>query len=56
MLPVSSWDDVAYRIYDTYGRVTSASKYGCDVYANSLENVSPNTTPCEETILNVLVM
>ena len=31
--------DVAYRIYETAGCVSSASEYGCGVYANALENV-----------------
>ena len=37
MLPVCSWDDVAYGIYETDGRIVSASKYGSDVYANALD-------------------
>ena len=45
-----------YGIYETAGRVASASEYGCDVYANSLENVSSNKTSREETIKRVLRM
>ena len=54
MSPVCSWYDVAYRIYETAGRIESASEYGRDVYANALENVSSNTTSCEENIFRVL--
>ena len=39
MSPVCLWDDVAYGIYDTDGRIPSASEYGFDVYANALESV-----------------
>ena len=42
-------------MYETYGCVTSASKYGCVVYANTLDLFLSNTTSCEETILCVLV-
>ena len=31
-----SWDDVAYGMYETVGRVASDSEYGCDMYANEL--------------------
>ena len=41
-------------MYNTDGRVASASEYGCGMYANALENVSSNTTSCEETIFRVL--
>ena len=54
MLPLFSWDDVAYVIYDTAGRVSVASEYGRHVYANGLKGVLSNTTSCEETILRVL--
>ena len=43
-----------YGIYKTYSHIESASEYECDVYANALENISPNKTPCEETIFCVL--
>ena len=41
---------------DTAGHITSASEYGCGVYANELDNFSPNTTSCEENIFCVLGM
>ena len=56
MSPVCSWYDVTYRIYKTSGCIASASEYGHDVYANTLERVSSNTMSCEETILHLLVM
>ena len=34
--PVCSWEDTAYVIYDTAGRVSSAYEYGRDVYAKAL--------------------
>ena len=37
ILPACSWDDVAYRIYNTYGCITSASEYLRDMYDNALE-------------------
>ena len=46
--PVFSWDDVAYRMYNTNGRVPSAYEYEHEVYANALENVLSNTTSFEE--------
>ena len=54
IFPVFSWDDVAYVIYETSGRVTSASEYGRDMYANALEKVFSNKTTCEETIFRAL--
>ena len=54
ILPVYSWDYVAYVMYNTNGLIVSASEYGYDVYTNSLENVSSNTTPCEEAIFCVI--
>ena len=39
MLPVCSWDDVAYGIYETDGRIAIASEYGRDVYANAVEYI-----------------
>ena len=41
-------------MYETAGRVANASKYGCEVYANTLENVSSNTMSCEENTFNVI--
>ena len=41
-------------MYETAGRIAIASEYGFDVYANALENVSSNTTSCEETIFCVI--
>ena len=54
MSPVCSWDDVAYGIYKHCGCIASAYEYRRDVYANALENVSPNTTSFEEIIFCVL--
>ena len=54
MLQVLSWDDLAYGIYESSGRITSASEYGCDVYANKLRKVSSNKTSWEETIIRVI--
>ena len=54
MSPVCSWSDVAYRIYNNSGLVSSVSEYGCDVYADAQENVSSNTTSCEEYDFRVL--
>ena len=56
MLPVCSWDDTAYGIYDTSGCVKSASEYGRDMYAKTLENVSSDKKSREETIFRVLGM
>ena len=50
MLPVCSWDDVAYRIYNNSVCIVGAYEYGCDVYANTLGLISSNATSCEETI------
>ena len=54
MSPDCSWYDVAYKIYETADRIASASEYGSDVYANTLENVLSNKTSCEDTIFRVL--
>ena len=48
MLSICSCDDVVYGLYKSAGRIASASKYGHDMYANAIENVSSNTTSCEE--------
>ena len=37
--PVCSWYDVGYGIYETPGRIVSASIYRRDVYVNVIENV-----------------
>ena len=50
MLPVCSWNYSAYGMYETTGCVASASEYGHDVYANSLENIFSNAMPCGEAI------
>ena len=47
MLPVCSWYDVAYRIYENVGLMASASQYGHYVYANVLERVLSDTTSRE---------
>ena len=36
--PVCSFKDVTYGVYVTARRIAIASEYGCDVYANALEN------------------
>ena len=54
MSPVYPWGDVAYGIYEISGRITIDSEYGCELHTNVLENVSSNTTSCEETIFWVL--
>ena len=54
MSSVYSLDDVAYRMHKTAGHIVSASEYGRDMYDNTLEKRSSNTTLCEETILRVL--
>ena len=54
ILPVCLLDDVAYGIYNNVGHVASSSEYWCDLYANALENVLSDTTPCQETIFSVL--
>ena len=54
IFPVCSLYDVAYIIYKTSVWVVSASEYGCDMYADALEKVSPNTTSREENIFHVL--
>ena len=41
-------------MYETAGLIESASEYGNEVYANTLENISSKTTLCEETIFRVL--
>ena len=41
-------------MYETYGRIASVSEYVTGMYANALENVLSNITPCEETIFRVL--
>ena len=51
---VCSWDDVAYGIYETFGRGVSDSEYGCDVYYNTLGIFLSNKIPCEESVLRVL--
>ena len=56
MLPVCSWEDLAYGMYETVGCVDIAFEYGCDVYDNNLEDVLSNTTPCEEIFFHVLGM
>ena len=56
ILPVCSWEHLVYGLYDTTGCIASAFEYGRDFYANALENVSSNTTSCEETIFSVLGM
>ena len=54
MLPFCSWDDVAYVIYKTSGRITSVSKYEDDVYAHAIDLFWSNTTSCEENIFYAL--
>ena len=54
MPPVCSRDDVAYRIYDSAGHVTSASEYVRAVYANAQEMFLSNTTSCEENLFFVI--
>ena len=54
MLTVCSWDDVAYGIYNTSGRITSTYENGCDVYANTLDLYLSNANSCEETVSCVL--
>ena len=51
-----SWDYILYGMYKTSGRAACASKYVHDVYDNTLENVSINTTSCEETVFCVIGM
>ena len=50
ILPVFSWDDVLYRIYENSGHTTSASEYGRDPYYNQLEKFLSNKTPRKETL------
>ena len=38
ILPVCLLGDVAQGVYVTDGRIAIASGYGCDIYANTLEN------------------
>ena len=40
----------------TTSRVASDSEYGCDMYANALENVSQNKKSRKENIFRVLGM
>ena len=49
MKPVFSWDDVAYKIYETAGHTASVSIYGRDVYNNALDFFS-NTMSFGKTI------
>ena len=44
ILPVFSFEDVAYGIYYTSVRIAIAYEYGCDVYSKALEKVSPKMT------------
>ena len=48
MLPVCSWNDVAYRIYNSASHIASASEYRRDVYSNALENILSNKTSCKK--------
>ena len=48
------YNDVFYRIYNTYDCVASSSDDGSDVYGNTIEKVLLNTTSCEETIFCAL--
>ena len=44
IFPVFSLEDAAQGIYDTSGSISTASAYGCDVYANALEKILSKTT------------
>ena len=54
MLPVCSYDDIPYVLYETAGHIASEPEYRRGVYANAPENVSPDKTSCEETMFHVL--
>ena len=47
--------DLAQRMYKSDGRITSASEYVHDLYANLLDFFLLNTTSCEQTIFYLLV-
>ena len=51
-----SFEDVAYGMYDTDGRIATASEYGFDVYTKALDKLSSKTTSYEDTILRVCGM
>ena len=38
--PVNYFEDLAYGMYDTAGRIAIASEYGYGMYSNSLEKIS----------------
>ena len=45
--------DVGQGVYVTSGRITIASEYGRDIYANAIENISSKTTSYEDIIFLV---
>ena len=49
--PVCYFEDVAYGMYNTSGRIAIASEYGCDVYTKALGKLSSKITSYEDTIL-----
>ena len=50
ILPVCSLKDVALGVYVTAGRIAIFYEKVCDVYANSLDKLSSNTTSYEDII------
>ena len=52
--PVCSFEDVAYGLYVTAGRIAIASEYGLDVYDKALEKLSSNTTSYDNITFLVL--
>ena len=53
-LPVYSFEDVAYGVYVTSGRIAIASEYGRDMYNNALEKLSSNTASYDDITFLVL--
>ena len=53
-LHVCSFEDVAYGVYVTAGRIAIASEYGRDVYDNVLETISSKTTSYDDITFLVL--
>ena len=54
MSPFCSWYDVLHGIYETSGHISSASEYGCGVYANALDLFWSDTMSYEETTFRLL--
>ena len=56
IFPVCSFEDVAYGVYVTSGRIDVASEEGRDVNDIALETLSSNTTLYEDITFIVLGM